>query len=225
MADYPTTPRTRVHRIAKRAVYDRERVHAIIDEALVCHVGFVLQGEPRVLPTAIARIGDRVYVHGNSNSQMLCTLETGQEACIMVTLLDGLVVGRSGMHSSMNYRSVVIFARGVKVEGEQKRRVLETFVDRLIPGRAEDLKVRPVTDKELRITTVVEFPLQEVSAKVRVGGPVDDEADHALDLWAGVVPLAVTAGEPVPDPRLRPSIPVPAYLSPYRRPAADDAPD
>jgi len=218
MGTYPTTPRTRVRRVAKRAVYDREAIHAILDEALICHVGFVVDGEPRVLPTAIARIDDRVYLHGNNKSQMLHALENGAQACITVTHVDGLVVARSGMHSSMNYRSVVIFARGAKLEGERKRQVLETFVERLIPGRAHDLVVRPITDQELKITSVLEFPLEEVSAKVRSGGPVDDEADYDLDLWAGVLPLSLQVGQPEADARLKPSIPVPDYLSTYRRP-------
>lgn len=218
MGTYPTTPRTRVRRVAKRAVYDRQTIHAIIDEALICHVGFVVDGEPRVLPTAIARIDDRVYLHGNHKSQMLRALENGAQACITVTHVDGLVVARSGMHSSMNYRSVVIYATGTRLEGERKRRVLETFVERLIPGRAHDLVVRPITDQELKITSVLEFPLEEVSAKVRSGGPVDDEADYDLDLWAGVLPLSLQVGQPEPDARLKPSIPVPGYLSEYRRP-------
>jgi nitroimidazol reductase NimA-like FMN-containing flavoprotein (pyridoxamine 5'-phosphate oxidase superfamily) len=220
MDTYPTTPRTRVRRVPKRAVYDREAIHAILDEALICHVGFVVDGEPRVLPTAIARIGESVYLHGNHKSQMLRALENGAQACITVTHLDGLVVARSGMHSSMNYRSVVIFANGTRLEGERKRQVLETFVERLIPGRAKDLEVRPITDQELDITSVLEFPLEEVSAKVRSGGPVDDEADYALDLWAGVLPLGIQVGEPEADPRLKPSIPVPGYVSNYRRPSS-----
>ena len=220
MDTYPTTPRTRVRRVPKRAVYDREAIHAILDEALICHVGFVVDGEPRVLPTAIARIGESVYLHGNHKSQMLRALENGAQACITVTHLDGLVVARSGMHSSMNYRSVVIFANGTRLEGERKRQVLETFVERLIPGRAKDLEVRPITDQELDITSVLEFPLEEVSAKVRTGDPVDDEADYALDLWAGVLPLRLQAGEPEADPRLKPSIPVPGYVSNYRRPSS-----
>ena len=218
MSTYTRTPKTRVRRLAKRGVYDKDVIHAIIDEALVCHVGFVVDGEPRVLPTAIARIDDKVYLHGNANSRMLRVLQEGEPACITVTHLDGLVVARSGFHSSMNYRSVVIFGTGVKVEGDDKRRVLDTFVDRLIPGREADLRVRPPTRKELRATTVLEFELAEVSAKVRAGGPVDDEEDYALDIWAGVLPSSIKWGKPVPDERLDASVHVPRYLSRYRRP-------
>lgn len=218
MSSYTRTPKTRVRRLAQRGVYDRDIIHAIIDEALVCHVGFVMDGEPRVLPTAIARIDDKVYLHGNANSQMLRALQDGAPACITVTHLDGLVIARSGFHHSMNYRSVVIFGCGSKVEGDEKRQVLDTFVDRLIPGREADLRVRPPTKKELRATTVLEFELEEVSAKVRTGGPVDDEEDYALDLWAGVLPSSVKWGKPVADERLDTSVPVPRYLSRYKRP-------
>lgn len=215
MSNFKRTPRTRVRRLAKRGVYDRETVYRILDEALVCHVGFIVEGEPRVLPTAIARIDGSVFLHGNRNSQMLRVLETGAPACITVTLLDGLVVARSGFHSSMNYRSVVIYGRGAKVEGERKREVLDAFVDHLIPGRSADL--RPHTRKELNATSVLEFPLEEVSAKVRIGPPADDEEDYALDMWAGVVPLTLSAGAPQDDPRLEPGITAPRYIRGYER--------
>jgi len=212
---YTRTARSRVRRLPKRAVYDRDVVHAIIDDALICHVGFVVDGAPRVLPTAIARIDEAVYLHGNRNSVMLKTLETGAPACITVTHLDGLVLARSGFHSSMNYRSVVIHACGERVEGEAKEAALDALVESLIPGRGADL--RPNTRKELNATTVLRFPLEEVSAKVRTGPPADDEADYAMDCWAGVVPFSLGVGAPVDDPRLKAGVRPPAYVRRYRR--------
>lgn len=215
MSTYTRTARSRVRRLAKRAVYDRETVHAIIDDALICHVAFVVDDAPRVLPTAIARIDEHVYLHGNANSQMLRSLEDGARACITVTHLDGVVVARSGFHCSMNYRSVVIHAAGRKVEGPRKREILDTFVERLVPGLAGDL--RAMTAKELRATSVLEFPLEEVSAKVRTGAPADDEEDYALPIWAGVVPLEMKAGRPIDDPLLADGIDAPAYIRRYAR--------
>ena len=209
---YAPTARSRVRRGAKRAVYDRDTVHAIIDAALVCHVGFVVEGRPRVLPTAIARIGECVYLHGNRSSAMLQVLETGAPACITVTHLDGLVVARSTFHSSMNYRCVVIHGVGRAVTGARKRVALDAVVERLIPGRTGD--VRPPTAKELAITSVLEFPLEEVSAKVRTGPPADDKADYLLPFWGGVVPLRMAAGAPESDDAaVRARIAPPPYLA------------
>ena len=218
---YAPTGRSRVRRVAKRAVYDRDTVHAIIDAALVCHVGFVVDGRPRVLPTAIARIGECVYVHGNRNSAMLQALATGAPACITVTHLDGLVVARSVFHSSMNYRCVVIHGTGHVVTGARKRVALDALVERLIPGRTGD--ARAPTAKELAVTAVLEFPLEEVSAKVRTGPPADDKDDYLLPFWGGVVPLRVVAGAPESDdPALRARIAPPPYLTAqHPAPAAD----
>ena len=208
---YAPTERSRVRRVAKRAVYDRDTVHAIIDAALVCHVGFVVEGRPRVLPTAIARVGECVYLHGNRNSVMLQTLAAGVPACISVTHLDGLVVARSTFHSSMNYRCVVIHGVGRTVTGAHKSVALDALVERLIPGRTGD--VRPPTAKELAVTAVLEFPLEEVSAKVRTGPPADDPDDYLLPFWGGVVPLHTMAGAPEGDEAsLRARIPPPSYL-------------
>ncbi len=215
MSSYTRTPRSRVRRLAKRGAYDRETIHAIIDEALICHVAFVVDGAPRVLPTAIARIGEAVYLHGNRNSQMLRTLETGAPACITVTHVDGVVVARSGFHCSMNYRSVVIHGAGRKVEDPRKGEILDAFVEHIVPGLTGDL--RPSTAKELRATTVLEFPLQEVSAKVRTGPPADDEEDYALPIWAGVIPIDAKAGRPVDDPLLRDGVAAPGYVRRYGR--------
>ena len=209
---YTPTERSRVRRVAKRAVYDRDTVHAIIDAALVCHVGFVVEGRPRVLPTAIARVGECVYLHGNRNSVMLQTLATGVPACITVTHLDGVVVARSTFHSSMNYRCVVIHGAGRTVTGTHKSAALDVLVERLIPGRTGD--VRPPTAKELAVTAVLEFPLEEVSAKVRTGPPADDKDDYLLPFWGGVVPLRTVAGAPESDEAaLRARIAPPSYLA------------
>ena len=208
---YAPTERSRVRRGPKRAAYDRGTVHAIIDDALVCHVGFVAGGAPRVLPTAIARIGECVYVHGSSHSAMLRALENGAPACITVTHLEGLVVARSAFHSSMNYRSVVIHACGRAVHGSRKRRALDALVESLIPGRNGD--VRPPNDAELAITSVIEFPLEEVSAKTRSGPPVDAKGDYLLPFWGGVVPLRMVADAPESDDAaVRARIAPPPYL-------------
>ncbi|MDE0223463.1 MAG: pyridoxamine 5'-phosphate oxidase family protein [Spirochaetaceae bacterium] len=208
---YAPTERSRVRRSPKRASYDRDTVHAIIDQALVCHVGFVAGDAPRVLPTAIARIGECVYVHGNRDSTMLRALASGAPACITITHLDGLVVARSAFHSSMNYRSVVIHAHGRAVHGARKRRALDALVESLIPGRTGD--VRPPTAEELAITSVIEFRLEEVSAKTRSGPPVDSKADYLLPFWGGIVPLRTVAGAPASDDAaVRARIAPPPYL-------------
>ena len=208
---YAPTERSRVRRSPTRAAYDRDIVHGIIDEAVVCHVGFVVDHTPRVLPTAIARIGECVYVHGNRHSTMLRTIENGAPACVTITHLDGLVVSRSAFHSSMNYRSVVIHACGRAVHGARKRRALDALVESLIPGRTGDL--RPPTAEELAITSVIEFPLAEVSAKTRTGPPVENKADYLLPFWGGVVPLRMVAGVPESDDAaVRARINPPRYL-------------
>lgn len=191
------TDRTRVRRIPARAHYDRETIHAILDEALVCHVGFVVDGAPVVIPTIHWREGDTLYVHGSAASRMLRALKGGVEACVTVTLVDGLVLARSAFHHSMNYRSVVVFGTALEVTGEEKVRSLERLVEHLHPGRSAE--VRAPNEIEIKQTLVLALPLQEASAKIRTGGPVDDEEDYALPVWAGVVPLKLTRGEPVQD--------------------------
>ncbi len=215
MNDYPRTQRSRLRRLPKRGSYDRERIHAIIDAALICHVGFIHEGEPAVVPTAIMRVEDAVYVHGSRVSRMMKTLASGAPACISVTHLDGLVLARSGFHHSMNYRAVIVYARGEPVRGDAKHALLDRFVEALVPGRLQD--IRPPTRKELNATAVVRFPLSEVSAKRRSGPPLDDDEDYALPIWAGELPLAVVPGKPIPDPRLRSDVPVPAYIRRYPR--------
>ena len=207
--------RTRVRRMGKRGDYDVATVHAILDAAPVCHVGYVVDGQPYVTPTAHWRDGDHVYWHGSSASRMLRTLEGGVDVCVTASLLDGLVLARSGFHHSMNYRAVMALGRAELVGGETaKLHALRAFSDRLVPGRWETL--RPPTAQELKATTILRLKLDEASAKVRTGPPVDDEEDYALPVWAGVLPLSVVVGEPVPDPRLVPGTPVPDNIGRFK---------
>lgn len=190
--------RTTVKRLAKRGVYEREAIYAILDEAPICHVGFVVDGAPVVIPTIHWREGDELYFHGSAASRMLRSLRGGVDACVTVTLLDGLVLARSAFHHSMNYRSVVVFGKAREVtEREEKLRALDRLVEHVVPGRSA--VVRPPNESELRQTLVLALPLSEASAKVRTGGPIDDEEDYALPVWAGVIPIALTKGEPIAD--------------------------
>ncbi|MFA5123540.1 pyridoxamine 5'-phosphate oxidase family protein [Zavarzinia sp.] len=200
VSSFPRTERTTVHRLPKRATYDRAAVEAILDEGLVAHIGFAgTDGTPVVLPTAYARLGDKVIVHGSSVGHFMTTLAEGVPLCLTVTLLDGLVLARSAFHHSMNYRSVTVFGTARVIEGhEAKLEALRGLTERLTPGRWDQL--RPVTVKEVAITTVLELPLTEAVAKFRAGPPVDDAEDMGWPVFAGVVPLKLTAGEPVPDP-------------------------
>lgn len=208
--------RTTVVRHRERGHYERALIHAILDEALICHVGFSVQDQPFVLPTTHARIGDRLYLHGHMANHMLKTLSGGTPVCATVTLLDGLVLARSAMHHSMNYRSVVILGRASEVTAEaDKRAALEALVNHVVPGRAA--QVRAPDALELRATIVLELEISEASAKVRAGPPIDAAEDYALGCWAGVLPLGLAAGAPIADPRLSPATPVPAMLAHYRR--------
>ena len=196
MATFHPTDRTRLRRRPERATSDPEAIYAILDAGFVCHVGLVEERRPLVIPTAYARAGDALLLHGSSRSRTLTLLAAGAEACITVTHLDGLVLARSAFHHSINYRSVVIFGRAEPVEEPAgKLAALEAFFARIHPGRWAD--VRWPNEQELRATTVVRLPLGEVSAKVRSGGPLDDAEDLALPVWAGVVPMALVRGEPV----------------------------
>jgi nitroimidazol reductase NimA-like FMN-containing flavoprotein (pyridoxamine 5'-phosphate oxidase superfamily) len=209
--------RSEIRRLAKRAVYDRAAIDAILDEALICHVGFVADDQPFVIPTIHVRIGDSIYLHGSPASRMLQTLAGGAEACLTVTLVDGLVLARSAFHHSMNYRSVVLFGNGSPVADESnKLDVLRCLSEHLIRGRWAD--VRAPNASELKGTLVVEIPIDEVSAKVRTGPPLDDEEDYALPVWAGVLPLRVTALTPLADPRLPAGFAVPNYATEYSGP-------
>jgi nitroimidazol reductase NimA-like FMN-containing flavoprotein (pyridoxamine 5'-phosphate oxidase superfamily) len=200
----------------KRAAYDRATIDAILDEAIVCHLGFVHEGRPFVIPTLQARSGDVVYVHGSAASRMLKTLAQGTLACLTVTLVDGLVLARSAFHHSVNYRSVVIQGRAEPVtDPAEKELALEAFTDHLVRGRWAE--VRWPTAKELRATAVLRMPIDEASAKVRTGSPADDEEDYELDVWAGVLPLVLEPREPQPDSRLRAGIEPPGYVTRYSR--------
>jgi nitroimidazol reductase NimA-like FMN-containing flavoprotein (pyridoxamine 5'-phosphate oxidase superfamily) len=210
------TPRTTVRRLPDRARYDRETIHAILDEGLVCHVGFVEGGQPFVIPSAYARVGDRLVIHGSAASRMVKAMAGGAPACVTVTLLDGLVLARSGFHHSMNFRSVVVVGTATEVtEPAEKRRALDAIVEHVVPGRVAS--VRPPSENELRATRVVTLPLDEASAKVRTGPPKDDEADYALGVWAGELPLCLEPVEPVADPRLSPGIAPPPHVATWRR--------
>ncbi|CAM2067488.1 Pyridoxamine 5'-phosphate oxidase family protein [Sulfidibacter corallicola] len=210
------SPRTRVTRVPKRGHYDHETLYRICDEALICHVGFVFEGKAAVIPTIHWREGNRLYIHGATKSRMLQALARGGEACISITLLDGLVLARSAFHHSMNYRSVVIYAKGQVVEdADTRHRVLMHFVDHVFPGRGQE--VRPPNAAELKATQVIGFSIEEGSSKIRVGGPIDDEEDHALPVWAGVIPLTLQAGEPIAADGLAPGIAVPEYARNYSR--------
>ncbi len=216
MSQFPPTERTQVRRLPDRGKYDSENVYGILDEAFICHVGFVVDGQPFVIPTGFARVDDMLYIHGSAASRMLRTISGGVQVCVTVTLVDGIVMARSGFHSSMNYRSVVILGRATQVEGrDEKLAALAAFSEQVMPGRWKDL--RETTDAELKGTLVLVLPLKEVSAKVRTGPPKDDEADYALPLWAGVVPLKLTAGTPIDDPRLPKGIEPPEYARSYKR--------
>ncbi len=212
------TPRTRVRRLPKRGAYDRPTIDAILDEALVAHLAFTgEEGQPYAIPTLHARVGDEVWVHGSAASRTLRTLGGGAPACLTVTLIDGLVLARAIFNHSMNYRSVIVLGEARAVtDPEEKRVALAAFAERIAPGRWAD--ARPPTPQELKATSILALPLDEASAKVRTGPPVDGDADHALDVWAGVVPMRLVRGEPVPDPALRSGIEVPRYL----REARDD---
>lgn len=216
MSEFTPTERTQVRRLPKRGNYDRETVHRILDEAMICHVGFVVGGQPYVIPTGFGRAGDTLYIHGSAASRMLGNAAQAIPVCITVTLLDGLVLARSAFHHSMNYRSVVILgkARGVESE-EEKIAALRTFTEHMVPGRWND--VRKPTDQEMKATSVLAVPLEEASAKIRTGPPIDDDEDYALPIWAGVLPLNMVPGKPVKDPRLSHPVEPPDYLIKYRR--------
>jgi len=216
MADFVPTERTQVRRLPKRGTYDRDTVYQILDEGLVCHIGFVADGKPVVIPTGYGRQGDTLYIHGSNASRMFRTLGQSADICVTVTLVDGLVLARSAFHHSMNYRSVVIFGKAKVVEDlAEKNAALHVFTRHIAPGRWEE--IRQPNENELRATTVLALPLQEVSAKVRTGPPLDDEEDYALPVWAGVLPLHLTPEAPLADDRLPKGIAIPEYVRNYDR--------
>jgi nitroimidazol reductase NimA-like FMN-containing flavoprotein (pyridoxamine 5'-phosphate oxidase superfamily) len=210
---YPVTDRTRIKRRPERGSYDRELVHSIIDEAMVCHVSFVLDGKPFILPTNIVRIGEDVFLHGSPTNRMLSSLADGAPAAIAVTHIDGIVAGRSGFGCSVDYRSIIIYASGVQVTGSEKEVVVDRVIQSIIPGH----KVRPAKQKELDATLVLRFPLQEVSAKVRNCGVRDMPEDLNTPAWAGVIPLTLMAHPPITSPAVPSGVEVPSYASNYSR--------
>jgi nitroimidazol reductase NimA-like FMN-containing flavoprotein (pyridoxamine 5'-phosphate oxidase superfamily) len=210
------TQRAQIRRIPKRAAYDAEKIHAILDVGFLAHLGFCVDGQPFVIPTLYGRSGDKLYLHGSAASRMLRELETGVPACVNVTIVDGLVLARSAFHHSMNYRSVVAFGTARKIEGnEQKTEGLRVISEHLIAGRWDE--VRSPYEKELKATSVLEFAIEEASAKVRTGPPVDEEEDYTLPVWAGVLPLKFEPKEPVADSRMIDGVAVPEYVLWYRR--------
>jgi hypothetical protein len=213
---YPETERTRVRRKPTRGSYDKQLVHAILDEALSCHLGFAIDGQPYVIPMIHARDGETLYLHGSKASRALLTLEGGARCCVTATLVDGIVLARAALHHSLNYRSVVVLGSAREVTNPaEKRAALDTIVEHIVPGRTTE--ARGVSEEDLKATLVLAVPLEEVSAKVRTGPPVDNREDHELDVWAGELPLAAAAGAPISDPELRDGIEVPEYVSAYRR--------
>jgi len=212
----PPTERTRVVRESHRGAYDRETIDKILDEGFVCHVGFSVEGQPYVIPTLFARVGDAIYFHGSAASRMLRNVSGGIPVCVTVTLTDGFVLARSVFNHSMNYRSVVALGKATLVEApEEKREALHAFTEKIIAGRWND--ARQPSEKELKATSVLRLPLTEVSAKMRVGPPKDDAADYALPVWAGVIPLVLKPGAPIRDEKCDASIPTPAYATHYER--------
>ncbi|WP_135078403.1 pyridoxamine 5'-phosphate oxidase family protein [Terasakiella sp. SH-1] len=200
MTSYPITERTRVKRGHERANYDQEIVHAIIDEAYLCHVGAQMKDRPMVQPTFHWREGNKLYIHGSSKNALFKSLLDGVEACITITHLDGLVMARSSFHHSANYRSVMIFSKAKQIAPpEEKSRLLDLMMKKITPDRFDD--IRSANEQELKATTVLEFSLQDVSAKIRTGPPVDDEEDYSLPVWAGVIPTTLEKGKPLDDPR------------------------
>ncbi len=213
---YTPTPRTRVVREAHRGIYDRETAYRILDEGFLCHVGFVADAQPYVIPTSYGRSGDSLYLHGSAASRMLRQLKDGVPVCVTVTLLDGLVLARSVFNHSMNYRSVVVLGKATLVEypGE-KLEALRLLSEHILPGRWAD--ARQPNERELKQTSVLKLPIEEFSAKVRTGPPVDDEEDYSFPAWAGVVPLEIVAGTPIDDARRLPGQRAPEYAHKYAR--------
>lgn len=217
MNDVPRTTRTTLKRLPKRGSFDREVMNLILDEGFVCHVGFIADDKPVVIPTGYARVDDNLIIHGSRASRMLCALGREIDLCVTVTLIDGLVLARSAFHHSMNYRSVVVFGRAIAIETRaEKLAALRALSEHMIPGRWD--YVRAPNERELQQTTVLSVPLNEASAKIRTGQPIDDDEDYELPIWAGILPLRMSPQTPVADPRLRIEVEMPVHVSSYRRP-------
>ena len=216
MTSETLTDRTKVKRLPVRGAYDRETIYPILDEGFICHVGFAVDGQPFVIPTGYARIGDELYIHGSSASRMLRNLSQGVDVCVTVTLVDGLVLARSAFHHSINYRSVVILGKAKLIEDpDEKAIALEAFTEHVIPGRWPE--IRWPNELEMKATSVLKLPIEEASAKVRTGGPKDDDEDYEMNIWAGVLPLGLKVGIPIADEVLPSGIDVPEHVSRYSR--------
>jgi uncharacterized protein len=216
LTDFSRSPKNKIKRKPDRGHYDKETVHQILDEGLICHVGLIQDNSPIVIPMNYARQGDQILLHGAPGSRLLQSIKNGAEVCITVTLIDDLVLARSVLHHSMNYRSVVFFGRGTLVEEyNQKKEAFKTIVDHIIPGRWDD--ARQPSDKEIKQTYVVAVPINEASAKIRSGPVIDEEDDYALSVWAGLLPLGFNPAEPVSDEKLDKNIQVPDYVKNYNR--------
>ena len=216
MPEYPAASHSTIKRMPQRASYDAETIHAILDEGLICHVAFEADGQPFVIPCLYGRDGDRLLLHGAKASRMLKFIRDGGQVSVAVTLIDGLVLARSVFHHSVNYRSVVLFGRGEIIEGEdEKNRALEIITNHILPGRWQE--ARTPTQKELNATSVVAVHIESASAKLRAGGPGDDEEDYDLPIWAGVLPLELQAAEPIHDPLRKADYPLPPSVTGYRR--------
>jgi len=215
-ASLTPTVRTTLHRRPARGSYDVATVHAILDEALICHVGFASEGQPYVLPTTHARIGDQLYIHGAVGGRFLKTVKGGIPVCVTVTLIDALVLARSAFHHSMNYRSVVVLGTAIEVtDPVHKRRAFDALIEHVVRGRSA--QIRGANEQELRATTVLCLPIAEASAKIRTGQPIDDEEDYAVPCWAGLVPVSLQAGAAIADPKLAAGIALPSAVEAYRR--------
>ncbi len=211
MTEIKPTDRTRLRRTANRASFDRETVNSILDDGVMCHLSYVVDGSPHVIPTLHWRDGEKLYIHGSAASRTIRAVSGGAEVCVVVSHFDGLVLARSAFHHSVDYRSVVIYGRPRIVDGDRKEEVLRLLVERLTPGRWDEL--RPVNAQEMKATTVLELPIVEASAKLRSGPPVDEAEDMDWPVWAGNVPFEVVRREPVPDPALQADVQLPAYLA------------
>lgn len=210
------TEKNKIKRIPKRGVYERDTINKILDEAFICHVGFAVENQPFVIPTSFARIDDNLVIHGSAASRMMRSLSKEIDVCVTVTLIDGLVLARSAFHHSMNYRSVVVFGKAKIIEDEkEKYDALKAFTEHIVPDRWSE--IRPPTKNELKGTTVLLLPINEASAKIRTGNPVDDAEDYDLDVWAGVIPLNLTTAAPIDDDRLKSGIAVPQNVLNYSR--------
>jgi uncharacterized protein len=215
MSDTPPSERAKINRLPERGAYDRETIYSILDEGMVCHVGFAIGGQPFVIPMTYARSGDKLLVHGFGGSRLMRAMKNGAELCVTVTHVDALVLARSAFHHSMNFRSVMAFGKARLIEDDgEKTAAFRKFFEHLVPGRWID--VRPPNVKELAQTALFEIPLDEVSAKIRTGPAVDEKADYELDTWAGLLPFELKSGSPQEDPNLKSGIRLPDYLDPHK---------